>query len=109
MRLQAGRRFLDLLILRRPVQVTLMQAAGSTPAGSVPNGKEVFMENKKTTKTREMIKIMKALEALGYQVDSIEMQPETGFYLDQGHCLINIKASPLIEIKSHFSKSPEKE
>jgi len=56
------------------------------------------MKNK-TTKTRELIKIMNALEVLGYQVDSIEMQPETGFYLDPRQCLIKITASPLIEVQ----------
>ena len=61
---------------------------------------------KYTTKTRELIKIMNALEALGYQVDSIEMQPEGGFYIDPHNCLINIKASPLIEIP--FEENPSK-
>jgi len=52
------------------------------------------------TKNRELTKIINGLEALGYQVDSIKMSPETGFYLDPGRCLINIKASPLIEIRT---------
>ena len=54
---------------------------------------------KYTTKTRELIKIMNALEALGYQVDSIEMQPETGFELNPRQCLVKITVSPLIEIQ----------
>jgi len=58
------------------------------------------MEKTKTTKTREMIKIMKALEALGYQVDSIEMQPEGECRLIPCGCLINIKASLLDVVKS---------
>ncbi|MDR0501877.1 MAG: hypothetical protein LBH16_01000 [Treponema sp.] len=63
----------------------------------------------KTTKNKEALKIITAMETLGYQVDLIEIQPETGFYLTPGRCLINIKASPLIEIscEENPSKSPE--
>lgn len=58
------------------------------------------MRNSETTKTREIIKIMNALETLGYQVDSIEMQPEGRFYPGyEGQCLVKITASPLIEVQ----------
>jgi len=50
------------------------------------------------TKNRELIKILRGMEALGYQVDSIEMLPETEFRPVPGGCLITIKASPLIEV-----------
>ena len=58
-----------------------------------------------TTKTRELVKIMNALEALGYQVDSIKMQPETGFDLDLGRCLVKITVSPLIKISCEENPS----
>jgi len=54
----------------------------------------------KTTKNKELIKILNVMESLGYQVDSIEMQPEGDFYMNSRPCLIIIKASPLIEIRT---------
>jgi len=58
------------------------------------------------TKNKELIKIMQAMEALGYQVDSIEMLPSEAFFTSARYgCVINIKASPLIEIPLEDSYS----
>jgi hypothetical protein len=47
------------------------------------------------TKNRELTKIINGMEALGYQVDFIEMLPEGDFHPEPDRCLVNIKASPL--------------
>jgi len=54
-------------------------------------GKENFMFK---TKHGEMTKIIRGMEALGYQVDSIQMLPEGGFYAG---CRVTVKASLLSE------------
>jgi hypothetical protein len=59
----------------------------------------------KKTKNSELTKIINGMETLGYQVDSIEMLPEGAFHIIPGQCLINIKASPLVEVQA--SESPE--
>ena len=56
------------------------------------------------TKNGELIRLINAIKAVGYQVDSIEMLPGGDFYPESGRCLINIKASPLVEVLS--SKPP---
>ena len=61
-------------------------------------------EEIKTTKNKEMIKILNGMETMGYQVDSIEMIPEGDFQPSPKYCLINIKASPLIEVEFPSSK-----
>ncbi|MDR1839284.1 MAG: hypothetical protein LBQ93_06870 [Treponema sp.] len=50
------------------------------------------------TKNGELVKLINAIEAVGYQVDSIKMLPEGNFYTEQDRCLISIKASPLVEV-----------
>jgi hypothetical protein len=57
------------------------------------------------TKNRELTKIINGMEALGYQVDFIEMLPEGAFNASPGQCLVNIKASPLVEFQA--PESPE--
>ena len=57
------------------------------------------------TKNGELIRLINAVEAVGYQVDSIEMLPEGGFYPAPGGCLVSIKASPLEEVR--VSTPPE--
>ena len=59
------------------------------------------------TKSGELTKLIRGVEALGYQVDSIEMLPEGGFSTEPGRCLVNIKASPLVEAEFPSSVLPE--
>jgi hypothetical protein len=59
------------------------------------------------TKSRELIKLMNGMEALGYQVDSIEMLPEGDFRPVKGGCLVHITASPLVEAEVPHSIPPE--
>jgi hypothetical protein len=56
------------------------------------------------TKNEELTKLINAIEAVGYQVDSIKMSPKGGFFTEPGRCLISIKASPLTEVQ--VSESP---
>ena len=64
----------------------------------------------KITKSGELIKIMQCMEALGYQVDSIEMLPEGAFYYNSPEqCQINIKASPLIQVPVSLSPEQKKD
>ena len=51
------------------------------------------------TKSKELAKLINVIEAVGYQVDSIEMSPEGEFCTQPGRCLVSIKASPLVEIR----------
>jgi cysteine sulfinate desulfinase/cysteine desulfurase-like protein len=69
-------------------------------------GKEVFMTK---TKNSELIKLINCIEEAGYQVDSIKILPEGVVNLEPGRCLINIKASPLVEVQVSESLEQTKE
>jgi hypothetical protein len=59
------------------------------------------------TKNSELVKLINGMEALGWQVDSIEMLPEGEFRMARGGCLVRITVSPLVEAEVPLSTPPE--